>query len=125
MRTDSVGKVDFSFTIGTPYTDSYTKRINYFNNSIFLLGWYNGVSVDFDPSTNYSSPSFYGGSDITLAKYSFNSITTNKTDIDFGYVFKIFPNPTKNSITIAQNDKVFTAYEIYDLNGKLISENKS
>lgn len=124
MRTDSLGKVDFSFTIGTPYTDSYSRRINYYNNSIFLFGWYNGVSVDFDPSSNYTSPSFYGGTDITLAKYSFNNIITNKTDIDFGYTFKIFPNPAKNSITISQTEPSFIKYEIYDINGKLISENK-
>lgn len=36
----------------------------------------------------------------------------------------IFPNPTKNSITIFQTEKKFTKYEIYALNGKLISENK-
>lgn len=36
----------------------------------------------------------------------------------------IYPNPTKNSITIYQTEKTFTAYEIYDLNGKLISANK-
>ncbi len=36
----------------------------------------------------------------------------------------IYPNPTKNSMTISQTEKIFTAYEIYDLNGRLISENK-
>jgi subtilisin family serine protease len=36
----------------------------------------------------------------------------------------IFPNPTKNNITIFQTEKIFTTYEIYALNGKLISENK-
>jgi hypothetical protein len=82
------------------------------------------VSVDFDPSSNYTSPSFYGGTDITVAKYLFNNIITNKTDIDFGYTFKIFPNPAKNSITISQTEPTFNKYEIYSLNGKLVAENK-
>jgi len=36
----------------------------------------------------------------------------------------LYPNPTKNTLTIAQAKKVFTAYEIYTLNGILVSENK-
>lgn len=36
----------------------------------------------------------------------------------------IYPNPTKNSITISQADKIFTSFEIYDLTGKIISGNK-
>ena len=36
----------------------------------------------------------------------------------------IYPNPTKNTITISQTEKTFTAYEIYDLNGRIVSENK-
>lgn len=36
----------------------------------------------------------------------------------------IYPNPTKNSITISQTEPSFTNYEIYDLNSRLISENK-
>ncbi|MBI3520132.1 MAG: T9SS type A sorting domain-containing protein, partial [Bacteroidetes bacterium] len=37
---------------------------------------------------------------------------------------RIFPNPAKNSITISQTEKIFTKYEIYNLSGQLISENK-
>lgn len=40
------------------------------------------------------------------------------------YGLKIFPNPTKNSIAISQTDQIFKKYEIYTLNGTLISENK-
>ncbi len=36
----------------------------------------------------------------------------------------IFPNPAKNSIIISQTEKKYTTYEIYYLNGRLISENK-
>jgi hypothetical protein len=36
----------------------------------------------------------------------------------------IYPNPTKNTITISQTESIFIKYEIYDLNGRLISENK-
>jgi subtilisin family serine protease len=40
------------------------------------------------------------------------------------YGLKIFPNPTKNSITISQTEPTFNKYEIYSLNGNLVSENK-
>ena len=36
----------------------------------------------------------------------------------------ISPNPAKNSITISQTEPTFNKYEIYSLNGKLVSENK-
>jgi len=40
------------------------------------------------------------------------------------YTWRIFPNPAKNSITISQTEPTFKKYEIYDINGRLISENK-
>jgi serine protease len=40
------------------------------------------------------------------------------------YTWRIFPNPTKNSITISQTEPTFKRYEIYDINGRLVSENK-
>ena len=36
----------------------------------------------------------------------------------------IFPNPTKNTITILQTELAFNKYEIYSLNGKLVADNK-
>jgi hypothetical protein len=39
-------------------------------------------------------------------------------------IIKIFPNPTKNNITISQAESTFKKYEIYDINGRLVSENK-
>lgn len=36
----------------------------------------------------------------------------------------IFPNPTKHTITISQAKQGFTAYEIYSVNGVLVSEHK-
>ena len=37
-----------------------------------------------------------------------------------GYNINIYPNPTKNSITISQEKQAFTKYEVYTLDGKLI-----
>ena len=38
--------------------------------------------------------------------------------------FIIFPNPSKNSITISQTEPTFNKYEIFSLNGKLVAESK-
>ncbi len=36
----------------------------------------------------------------------------------------ISPNPAKNSITISQTEPMFNKYEIYSMNGKLVTESK-
>lgn len=58
-----------------------------------------------------------------LIKY--NALATGieeTTRIENGLI--LFPNPTKNTISIFQTEKTFTKYEIYSLNGTLITENK-
>jgi serine protease len=41
-----------------------------------------------------------------------------------GYDVNVFPNPTKSSITIFQAKQVFSKYELYSMNGILVSESK-
>lgn len=50
--------------------------------------------------------------------------TSIQESVSSDYTWRIFPNPTKNSITISQTETTFTKYEIYDINGHLVSENK-
>jgi serine protease len=50
--------------------------------------------------------------------------TIIQESVSSDYTWRIFPNPAKNSITISQTEPSFTKYEIYDINGRLISENK-
>lgn len=52
------------------------------------------------------------------------NITTSMENMEKNMPFTIFPNPVKNIITITQTEKLFTTYEIYSLNGTLITENK-
>ncbi|MCF8423067.1 MAG: S8 family peptidase [Bacteroidia bacterium] len=59
------------------------------------------------------------------AQIKYDGISTGideSTSANYG--LKIFPNPTKNSITISQTEPTFNKYEIYSLSGKLVSENK-
>ena len=59
------------------------------------------------------------------AQIKYDGISTGideSTSANYG--LKIFPNPTKNSITISQTEPTFNKYEIYDINGRLVSENK-
>lgn len=51
-------------------------------------------------------------------------ITGINESVSSDYIGRIFPNPTKNSITISQTESTFNKYEIYSLNGKLVAENK-
>ena len=50
--------------------------------------------------------------------------TSIQESVSSDYTWRIFPNPAKNSITISQTEPSFTKYEIYDINGRLISESK-
>ena len=50
--------------------------------------------------------------------------TSIQESVSSDYTWRIFPNPAKNSITISQTEPSFTKCEIYDINGRLISENK-
>lgn len=62
------------------------------------------------------------GANQAYIKY-FGVPTLNENSIKTEAI-SVFPNPTKNSIAISQNELNFTKYEIYDINGKLVSENK-
>ena len=59
------------------------------------------------------------------AQIKYDGITTgisSNTISDNG--LSIYPNPTKNNITISQTDKIYHSYEIYNLNGQLLFEEK-
>ena len=59
------------------------------------------------------------------AQIKYDGMTTGINEsVSSDYTWRIFPNPTKNSITISQTEPTFNKYEIYSLNGKLVSENK-
>ena len=122
LQTDSAGSLNNFFRIGTIYTDSYCRRINQINNSFFVLGWYNGLPVDFDPTTNYSCPLYYGQSDITLAKYGLNTVVvTNQHDFTELKNIEIYPNPANHFINIKGIDEHYTI-RIYDILGKILIE---
>ncbi len=59
------------------------------------------------------------------AQIKYDGMTTGiHESTSSNYDWKIFPNPAKNSITISQTEPTFNKYEIYSLNGKLVTENK-
>ena len=59
------------------------------------------------------------------AQIKYDGMTTGINEsVSSDYTWRIFPNPAKNSITISQTEPTFSKYEIYSLNGKLVSESK-
>jgi len=59
------------------------------------------------------------------AQIKYDGMTTGLIEsVSSDYTWRIFPNPAKNGITISQTEPTFNKYEIYSLNGKLVSENK-
>ena len=59
------------------------------------------------------------------AQIKYDGMTTGINElVSSDYTWRIFPNPAKNSITISQTEPTFNKYEIYGLNGKLVSESK-
>lgn len=59
------------------------------------------------------------------AQIKYDGMSTGIHEIvSSNYTWRIFPNPTKNSITISQTEPTFNKYEIYNINGKLVAESK-
>jgi hypothetical protein len=122
LHTDSTGSLIDYIKIATQYTDSYSRRLGQINGTLFLLGWYNGIPVDFDPSSNYNCPLFYGGGDITLAKYGFsNSVVTNQDQFYKLLGLQIYPNPASGYIKIKGIEQN-VSIRINDLLGKTLLE---
>lgn len=103
----------YNFTVG--YGDCPSGCIG---KHTFKYKVYSNCSVDYlgkedliDPSTSIPAPPNC-------------NITTSIENKEKTKPFNIFPNPTKNTVTIFQTEKMFTTYEIYSLNGTLITENK-
>lgn len=123
MRTDSTGKVISHILVATPYTDNYIFNVNGFNGNIFTLNIYGGGNVDFDPSSNFSTPNTYGGSDVVFAKYHVSSIA----NIDFitnPYTnINIYPNPATENISIVgiTNNSLI---RLYNMMGEQLIESK-
>ncbi len=126
MRTNSNGSVDFSFTIGTPFTDNYTRGIVPIDNGLFLYGWYNGGNADFDPSASVAYPAFYGMSDITLAKYFYKwdyhldlNESPNSSDV------LVYPNPVTTDILTIRNIPEGSTLSLCDLYGNTLISQES
>jgi len=125
MRTNSNGNLDFAFNIGTIYTDNFTRGIASIDNGFFLYGWYNGSMADFDPSSGVAFPSFYGGADITLAKYYFeweNHVSLNELLNNLENVI-VYPNPVGGDVLTIRNVPEGSGLYLCDLYGNtLISQ---
>lgn len=99
----------------------------YTTNIIEGIGSDFGLLEQISHLQKVSSLNCYSEQSVTLYpnSNSFNcpSLITGITNINHKNL-TIFPNPTKNIITISQTEPTFKKYEIYDINGRLISENK-
>jgi serine protease len=97
--------------------------INVMSSGPFKLGPNESVTVAFALVGGDSLPNLVSGAQQAQIKYD-GMVTKVNESKSSNYEWRIFPNPTKNSITISQTETTFNKYEIYDINGKLISENK-
>jgi hypothetical protein len=97
--------------------------INVMSSGPFKLAPNESVKVAFALVGGDSLPNLITGAQQAQIKYD-GMVTKVNESKSSNYEWRIFPNPTKNSITISQTEPTFNKYEIYDINGKLISENK-
>ncbi len=97
--------------------------INVMSSGPFVLGPNESVKVAFALIGGDSLPNLITGAQQAQIKYD-GMVTGMNESVSTNYDWRIFPNPAKNSITISQTEQTFNRYEIYDINGKLIAENK-
>lgn len=97
--------------------------INVMSSGPFKLGPGDSVKVAFALIGGDSLANLITGAQQAQIKYD-GLVTGMNESLSSNYDWRIFPNPAKNSLTISQTQDTFYRYEIYDLNGKLISENK-
>ncbi len=97
--------------------------INVMSSGPFKLGPSQSVTVAFAIIGGDSLQNLITGAQQAQIKYDGTPTNVHVTESS-NYEWRIFPNPAKNSITISQTEPTFNKYEIYDLNGRLVSENK-
>lgn len=96
-------------------------NINIMGSGPFTLGPNETVKVAFAIIGGDSLPNLISAANQAQIKYD-SILPTSVNEVTKENGFSIFPNPTKGTITISQTDKVYTKYEVYDLNGQLISQ---
>jgi hypothetical protein len=97
--------------------------LNVMSSGPFTLAPSQSVKVAFAILGGDSLQNLITGAQQAQIKYD-GIPTTVQESVSSDYTWRIYPNPAKNSITISQTEPSFTKYEIYDLNGRLVSENK-
>jgi len=98
--------------------------LNVMSSGPFVLAPNESVTVAFAIIGGDSLANLITGAQQAQIKYDGGVPTSVNQNSISENGLSIYPNPTKNSITISQTDKTYTTCEIYDLNGRLISEIK-
>ncbi len=116
----------------TPSYEIYIVKTNSQGDTLwtktFKQGFGNGIIITNDGgyailgSTQYLGA---GTNNIYLVKTNNEGFVIGiEEQLEGNKSIKVYPNPAKNNITITQTEATFNKYEIYNLNGKLVSENK-
>lgn len=127
MSSDLYGKTRFSFSIATPVTDSYSRKLKAYDNGFYILGWYNGNTVDFDPSPSTYTTTINSGDCIFLAKYAYKNGTKDTSSVSLINADnpKIqIENPLQDHLLKIQNILPGSTVSMYNLQGKELFSQK-
>ncbi|MCD6019239.1 MAG: type sorting protein [Bacteroidetes bacterium] len=100
-----------------------TDVINVMSSGPFKLAPGDSVKVAFALIGGDSLANLITGAQQAQIKYD-GLITKLNESVLSNSNWKLYPNPAKNSTTISQTEAIFHQYEIYDVNGRRIDENK-
>jgi hypothetical protein len=98
---------------GTPHEDRGMCHL--IGNDLIITGMTEGTMI------NASNGSF-DGFIASVDKTTMNFTTLGTESFDFSSTIKIYPNPIKNFFTVNIDNIQNSTYEIYDLNGKILSK---
>ncbi|MBA3682931.1 MAG: T9SS type A sorting domain-containing protein [Bacteroidetes bacterium] len=126
LKLDSTGNFIWAYAMGGSSEDAATAVTVDANGTIYSCGYFDGNAADFDPGINVFPFSTIGNKDIFIQKMA--QTTLGIKEFTFLNKITVFPNPTKENLTIELNEVAFDKLtgeiniEIYNALGQKLSQ---
>lgn len=103
---------------GSSYDGGPELAVN--GNELILAGFFSGTA-DLNLSPSVSNYSELGGAEVFMSRYALTFLSSVSDDIEEVADFPVWPNPTKSTINVYKDAKLFgSGYYVYDITGQAV-----